>query len=158
MWVFRPARPAEAAEACAAVRASIVELCTADHDGNPAILGPWLANKTPERVRSWIGGNPDGVLVGVDEGRIGGVGTVMPDGRIALNYVAPWARFQGVSKGMMRAMERRAAALGHAACTLTSTVTAHGFYLAYGYEDDGPPVASFGGKPAYPMRREIGQE
>ncbi len=79
----------------------------------------------------------------------------MPDGRIAVNYVAPRARFQGVSKGLMAAMEARAAELGHTTCTLTSTVTAHGFYLSRGYRDDGPPVASFGGKPAFPMRRQI---
>ena len=52
-------------------------------------------------------------------------------------------------------METRAAASGHALCTLTSTVTAHAFYRACGYEDAGEPIRSFGGKPAFPMRRAI---
>lgn len=53
-------------------------------------------------------------------------------------------------------MEARAASLGNMACTLTSTATAHGFYHSLGYRDAGAPVASFGGKPAYPMQRGIG--
>ncbi len=155
MWTFRPARPEEAVEACSVIRQSIEELCGADHDGDPAILGPWLVNKTPERVRTWIESNPAGVLVGVSPDEIAGMGAVLRDGRIVLNYVAPWARFRGVSKGLLRAMENRAAELGNTSCTLTSTVTAHGFYRSRGYEDVGEPVTSFGGKPAFPMRRAI---
>ena len=95
------------------------------------------------------------MIVAADPDGIAGVGTVLPDGRIAVNYVAPRARFRGISKGLVAAMEARAAKLGHTSCSLTSTVTAHGFYLALGYRDDGPPVASFGGKPAFPMQRQI---
>ena len=154
-WIFRPVVISEAEEACAAIRSSIVELCGADHDGDRAILDRWLANKTPDQMRQWIEANPAGVLVATGGTGIGGVGMVMPDGRIALNYVAPWARFAGVSKGLMLAMERCAAGWGHASCHLTSTVTAHRFYRAYGYRDAGEPVASFGGKSAFPMRRAI---
>lgn len=156
MWLFRSAHLAEAAEACTAIRRSIEDLCGADHDGNPAILGPWLANKTPERVRGWIKANPSGVIVGVGAGGIAGVGCVMPDGTIALNYVAPWTRRQGVGKGLLQTMEQLAAEAGHTLCTLTSTVTAHEFYRSSGYVDAGEPIASFGGKPAYPMHRVIG--
>lgn len=154
MWTFRPAIPGEAAEACQVVRQSIEDLCSTDHGGDPAILARWLSNKTPERFMEWIGANPTGVIVGAGSGEVAGVGMVFPDGRIALNYVAPWARFRGVSKGLLRAMESEAAGLGNGCCTLTSTVTAHRFYRSYGYEDVGPPVASFG-KPAFPMRRTI---
>lgn len=154
-WTFRPAAISEAEEACAVIRRSIIELCGADHDGNPAILGRWLANKTPDQVRQWIEANPGGVLVGTDGAGVGGVGMVMPDGKIALNYVAPWARFSRVSKGLIEAMERCASGWGLPSCHLTSTVTAHRFYHAYGYRDDGEPVPSFGGKLAFPMRRAI---
>ncbi len=154
-WTFRPALPDEAAEACLVIRQSIEVLCAADHEGDRAILDQWLANKTPEQVRGWIETNAAGVLVGIGLDGIGGVGAVVPDGTIVLNYVAPWARFCGVSKGMMRALECRAADWGQAFCSLTSTITAHPFYRAYGYLDVGAPVASFGGKPAFPMRRAI---
>ena len=149
--------PDEAAEICAVVRQSIEQLCLADHDANPAILDRWLASKTPDRVKGWIDSNPLGVIAAVDPGGIAGVGTVLLDGRIAVNYVAPWARFRGISKALMAAMESRAIQLGHTACTLTSTVTAHEFYRRYGYVDDGEPVSSFGGKPAFPMRRNLEQ-
>ena len=154
-WTFRPATVGEAEEACAVIRRSIIELCGADHDDDPAILNRWLANKTPDQMRHWIEANPDGILVGIGGAGIGGVGIVMPDGKIALNYVAPWARFSGVSKGLMGALERCAAGWGLASCCLTSTITAHGFYRACGYQDAGEPVPSFGGKLAFPMRRAI---
>ena len=154
-WTFRPATLNEAEEACAVTRRSIIELCSADHGDAAAILDRWLANKTPDQMRHWVEANPDGILVGIGSAGIGGVGMVMPDGKIALNYVAPWARFSGVSKGLMGAMESCAVGWGLASCYLTSTVTAYGFYRAYGYRDAGEPVPSFGGKSAFPMRRAI---
>ena len=154
MWIFRPAMPCEAAEACQVVRQSIEGLCGADHGDDPAVLERWLANKTPGDFAAWIEADPTGVIVGVGTGGVAGVGIVFPDGRIALNYVAPWARFRGVSKGLLLAMEGEAARLGNGCCTLTSTGTAHRFYQARGYEDVGAPVVSFG-KLAFPMRRVI---
>src|SRR5271166_1926749 len=125
MWTFRAARPDEAEAACAVLRRSIEELCRADHTGDPAILGPWLANKTPAHVKAWIMANPMGFLAAVGQDGLAGVGLVSDTGEIRLNYVAPWARFRGVSKGLLRAMEHRAADAGAAACTLISTKTAH---------------------------------
>ena len=74
---------------------------------------------------------------------------------VALNYVAPWAQRRGVGRGLLRAIEQVAREAGHTACTLTSTVTAHGFYLACSYEDAGKPITSVGGKPTFPMRRTM---
>lgn len=154
-WTVRPARPHEAAEACAVIRRSIEELCHLDHDDDPAVLGPWLANKMPERVRSWIDGNPTGTLVGVDPEGIAGVGCIMPDGVIGLLYVAPWKQRRGVGRALLRHMEHVASDADLVACTVRNTATARDFYLASGYVADGKPVASFGGKPAYPMRRTL---
>ncbi len=136
------------------VRQSIICLCGGDHGGDPLILDPWLANKTPERFAAWIEANPAGVIVAAGPDGIAGVGIVFPDGRIALNYVAPWARFRGVSKGVLRALEGEAARLGNGRCTLTSTGTAHRFYRSCGYEDVGLPTSSFG-KSSFPMQRVI---
>lgn len=156
IWNFRLARPDDAVEACTVLRRSITELCQADHGNDPVILAAWLANKTPEQVRSWIEANPLGFFVGSNSQGISAVGSVTLKGEIALNYVAPWARYQGVSKSLVGVMERRAAALGHASCFLTSTATAQAFYLACGYENDGEAAVAFGGMRSYPMRRSIG--
>jgi GNAT superfamily N-acetyltransferase len=156
MWTFRPAHPNEADAACIVLRRSIEDLCSTDHGGDPAILGPWLANKTPEHVTAWINANPTGFIVGVGPDGIVGVGYVVASGEIRLNYVAPWARFQGVSKGLLHAMENHAAELGATECTLISTKTAHRFYQRCGYGDTGPQVPSNGGTLAFPMRRRIG--
>jgi GNAT superfamily N-acetyltransferase len=155
MWIFRPLSPDEAPEACTVIRQSITVLCWEDHDGNPAILEPWLANKTAETVLGWIESNPTGVIGAVEKGQLGGVGGILPGGRIVLNYVAPWARFRGVSQGLMGTLEGLAAAQGERLCTLTSTMTARQFYLKRGYTGSGPPVSSFGGKLAFPMGRLI---
>ncbi len=155
MLMFRPLLPAEAVGACEVIRRSIVELCRPDHDDLPSILQPWLANKTPETVRTWIERNPTGVIGGFYAGELAGVGAVLPGGRIVLNYVAPWARFRRVSQGLVREMERVAMERGDGICCLTSTITARGFYQALGYEEIGPSVVSFGGKPAFPMQRVL---
>jgi len=156
MWIFRPARADEAEAACTVLRRSIAELCKADHDDDPSLLGAWLANKTPEHVTAWIEANPTGFLVGVGPDGIVGVGSVAASGEIRLNYVAPWARFCGVSKGLLGAMENHAAGLGATACTLISTKTAHRFYQGCGYTDTGPAVPSYSGALAFPMHRRIG--
>lgn len=155
MWNFRLARPDDAVEACLVLRRSITELCQADHGNDPNILTAWLANKTPEQVRSWIEANPLGCFVGSNPNGVSAVGAVGRDGEIALNYVAPWARFQGGSKGLLGVLERRAAELGHASCFLSSTTTAHEFYRGCGYEDAGEATIAFGGMRSYPMRRSI---
>jgi GNAT superfamily N-acetyltransferase len=155
MWTFRPARPDEAIEACTVLRRSITELCQADHRDNPALLAAWLANKTPDNVAAWIEANPTGFVVGVGPDGIVGVGSVTATGDILLNYVAPWARFRGVSKALLAAMEQRAARGGATECSLTSSTTAHDFYRRYGYQATGPAVPSFGGMLSFPMRRQI---
>ena len=154
--LIRRAVVEDAAEACRAIRQSIEILCLEDHDNDPDILAAWLANKMPSRVASWITDNPDGVFVGVIDGKVAGFGDMLEGGRIVVNYVAPWARFQGVSSGLLQAMEQQAIAVGVDCCSLRSTGTAHRFYLARGYEDSGPPTESFGGKPAFPMHKVVG--
>lgn len=156
MWTFRPARPDEADEACIVLRRSIKELCKADHGDDPLRLGPWLANKTPENVAAWIRANPGGFLVAIGPDGIGAVGMVTLNGEIRLNYVSPSARFRGATKGLLRAMEAHAAKCGATACTALSTQTAHQFYQRCGYTDTGPPVQSFAGTLAFPVRRQLG--
>lgn len=132
---IRAAQMREASAICDVLRRSITELCVADHQNDPARLGEWLANKTPEDVASWIADPDNCMFVAVAGERVLGVGSVRSGGEIALNYVAPEGRFQGVSRAMLRTLEDTARELGCHRVTLTSTFTAHDFYLAAGYAD-----------------------
>lgn len=142
--LIRDARPEDAPSACDTMRRSIVELCLADHHNDPDILAGWLANKQPGVFVAWIGNPHASLLVAVEDGRVLAVGGVTDAGEITLNYVSPDARFRGVSRAMLRALEVRAAQRGNTRCTLHSTETARRFYHANGYTDDGPPAGTFG--------------
>ncbi|MDO9060733.1 MAG: GNAT family N-acetyltransferase [Bradyrhizobium sp.] len=152
---IRDATPDDAVAACDVLRRSICELCIADHGNDPAILASWLRNKTPEIVASWATYPGNSLLVAVDGDAILAVGSVTDAGEITSNYVSPDARFRGVSRALMHALEARAMERGNTTCTLTSTETAHRFYLSCGYVDSGPPVGKFGIRASYPMSRRI---
>ena len=134
----RRARAADAREAAAVLRASISALCVADHGNDPEVLRQWLANKTPDDVRSWIEG-PGRFVVAEERGRIVGVGATVPPGEITLNYVLPETRFRGVSKAVLDTLETHLRAQGRTRVTLTSTRTAHRFYRRMGYVDAAEP-------------------
>lgn len=143
----------DAPAACCVLRRSITDLCAADHHGDPAVLERWLNNKTPEILATWILQPGGSVLVAVDSAAILAVGGVTDGGEITLNYVAPEARFRGVSRAMLRALERRARERGNTRCTLLSTETAHRFYQANGYSDAGAAKGKFGTAASYPMSK-----
>jgi GNAT superfamily N-acetyltransferase len=115
------------------------------------ILARWLGNKTVENFVAWINQPDNSLLVAVEEGRILAVGSVTDAGSIGLNYVSPDARFQGVSRTLLRALEARALARNNRQCTLTSTETARRFYLSNGYVSSGAASGAFGTDAAYPM-------
>lgn len=134
----RIARPEDADEICAVVRNSIIELCGADHRGEAAVLKDWLANKTPDNVRDWIADDNARLLVAVERGRICGAASANRTGEVHLNYVSPHAQYHGASKALIAALEAWLRGIGIHRVTLTSTKTAHGFYVRRGYRDDGP--------------------
>jgi len=151
---IRNATSADGPAACDVMRRSITELCVADHRNDPAILGRWLSNKTPEIFRSWIRpGNS--LLVAVEDGDILAVGCVTDNGEITLNYVSLDARFRGVSTALLGALEKRAIELGNGECQLESTETARRFYLDRGYVEQGPADGKFGTASGYPMSKVI---
>lgn len=137
------------------MRRSIAELCITDHRDDPAILKGWLANKQPDIVASWIARSENSVLVAVDDGMIVAVGLITDAGEIQLNYVSPDARFRGVSRALVEAMEARAIEGGNLRCHLVSTETARRFYLSAGYVEDGPPQRRFGTTSSYPMSKQL---
>jgi len=153
--IIRDATSADAPRACQVLRASITELCAADHRSDPNILSRWLANKTPANVAEWADGIGRSLLVAVEDEAILAVGGVRDTGEITLNYVAPSARFRGLSTALLAALEARAAQRGASCITLLSTETAHRFYLARGYRDEGPSVGKFGTAASYPMIKPL---
>jgi GNAT superfamily N-acetyltransferase len=152
---IRPAHVADAAEACSVLRRSIVELCAADHGHDPAFLSGWLANKTPENVAAWISDPSNVVYVAVDGDAIAGVASMTKAGMITLNYVSPDARFKGVSKALLAALERKATELGLTQCRLESTRTARRFYEAAGYREQSGAASGCGANAQASCRRMV---
>lgn len=152
---IRDAVAGDANEACAVLRRSIVELCAADHENDLEILARWLDNKTPDNVAAWIVRPDASMLVTVEGGTMVAVGMVTDGGDILLNYVSPDARFRGVSRTLLAALETRAAGRGAGECRLESTETAHRFYCANGYVEAGPPTGKFGMSSGYRMTKSL---
>jgi GNAT superfamily N-acetyltransferase len=152
---IRDAIVADAALACLVMRRSIAELCEADHRNDPATLSEWLNNKTPENFARWIADPRNSVFVAVEDGNILSVGAVTNAGEITLNYVSPDARFRGVSRAMLRALERRAADRGNSQCTLTSTETARAFYRSNGYAERETLINDSAPRSGYPMQKRL---
>jgi GNAT superfamily N-acetyltransferase len=152
---IRDANPDDASDGCNVLRRSISELCTADHKNDPAILSRWLGNKTIENFVAWVNQTDNSLLVVVENDEILAVGSVTDAGMIGLNYVSPDARFRGVSRALLRALEQRALDRGSTRCTLTSSETARHFYLSNGYMEASAPAGNFGTSSGYPMSKSI---
>lgn len=130
---IRPALDCDAPTAVDVLRRSISELCHEDHRDDPAEIDSWLENKTVETWFLWVDHPDAAVFVAEENAILCGVGMVRADGEILLNYVAPEARFKGVSKALLSALEAETWARGATLATLESTRTARRFYLANGY-------------------------
>lgn len=154
-FAIRDALPSDAVAACQVMRRSIAELCIADHQNDPAILSKWLGNKTPEIFMVWVTQPGHSVLVAAEDESIIAVGSITDAGNLTLNYVSPDARFRGISKALLAALEERAAQRGCTFCTLNSTETARRFCLANGYLETGQPAGEFGTSSGYPMSKRL---
>ena len=152
---IRDAIAEDASAATVILKRSIAELCELDHRNDPAILARWLGNKTVENFCGWVQQTDNSVLVAMENGEVLGVGSVTDAGMIGLNYVSPEARFRGVSRALLQALEARATERGNHWCNLTSTETARRFYLSNGYVQTGPPVGGFGTSSGYPMMKAL---
>jgi N-acetylglutamate synthase-like GNAT family acetyltransferase len=151
----RAATLADAAAACTVIRRSIVELCHADYGGDEAFLARWLANKTVETVGRWISQSRH-FLVAEEDGMIVGAASMTDSGKVLLNYVSPDARFRGISKRLMQALEDRARATGIAECSLDSTQTALRFYETLGYaRTDQSYIHPVTGAPALALKKRL---
>jgi GNAT superfamily N-acetyltransferase len=153
--IIRRATPRDARAASNVLRRSIEELCVADHRDDPALKEAWLANKTQQTVRRWIADPAGRVLVAEVDGSVAGVAAVRADGEIVLNYVAPEARFTGVSKALLAAIESYLLDEGVKEARLSSTLTARRFYLEAGYREAEEEQIS-PGLDGQPMEKALG--
>jgi GNAT superfamily N-acetyltransferase len=151
----RNARPEDAVAACNVIRRSIAELCAADHGDDPEIMARWLSNKTPENVRAWIARQDATVLVAIEADSIAAVGMVTDEGEVLLNYVSPDARFSGVSRALLKALEARARECGASLSMLESTETARRFYRSNGYLETGATTGKFGARSGSRMTKSL---
>jgi len=92
-------------------------------------------------------------MVAVADGCILSMGAVTGAGEITLNCVCPTARFRGVSRALLVAMEALARKRDAVRCHLFSTETARRFYRDAGYTEDGAPNGLFGTSSGYPMSK-----
>src|SRR5574343_1734661 len=108
----RPAEVSDAVAACTVLRRSIAECCAQDHKQDPAILAAWLGNKTPEMVASWFASPTNYSVVAVQDGVVVGVALLTGAGKLALCYLLPEARGQGVGKALLERVEAQACSWG----------------------------------------------
>ncbi|RZJ09102.1 MAG: GNAT family N-acetyltransferase [Acidovorax sp.] len=149
--LIRPAQVHTAADACTVVRQSITHCCALDHHHDAAILGAWLANKTPKNLAAWMTA-PGTIAWGAyrEEAMVGFALLAGPT--LALCYVVPEALHQGMGRALLWEAEAHARQAGVAALQLESTRTAEAFYRRNGFEPSGPPQA-WAGLQAQPMRK-----
>lgn len=153
--LVRPAIAADVPGMSRVLIASITELCIPDHGQSPERLATWTANKTPEGVSAMLANPMLRMLVAELDGRVAAVGAVVPgNGEVSLNYVDPAARFRGVSKALLAALEAELRRHGVVEAQLTSTTTARAFYHAAGWSEDAAPVACMGGE-GHRMRKRL---
>lgn len=142
---LRPAVPGDAAAAARVMTASIRDLCSADHRNDPEAIARWCASKTPDSVAAMIAEPGNLLVIAERESAVVAVGAIewkdLPagTGKITLLYVAPEAQGRGVSRTLLADLEARLAARGLSQGILTATATARAFYLAQGWQPDGPP-------------------
>jgi GNAT superfamily N-acetyltransferase len=138
----------------AVLTASIRELCGPDHGDEPEAVARWTANKTPAAVAAMLADPNLRFYVAERDGSLAAVGCIIGASDIGLNHVHPAHRLAGVSKALLAAMEGALRAGGVEEAHLVSTVTAHRFYLAAGWEDDGSPEQRFQ-VACQPMRKRL---
>lgn len=151
---IREARPDEAGDIAALVRASITELCIADHGGDAATIGTWLENKTEAHLQDWLA-RPEMAVFVMDTGRgLAAAGCHNERGIILMNYIAPAHRFRGISSIMLAHLEDRMRDDGMSESRLVSTKTARGFYERRGWQAYGE-VTPCMGVTGQPMRKRL---
>ena len=151
--LIRRATPEDAAAICTVVRRSIAECCAEDHHNDPALLDLWLTNKTIPNTLAWLENPSACPVVAEVNGSVAGFAMSQAD-ELLLCYLVPEARFKGIGKSMLQALEAHARETGVEILRLESTRTALPFYERNGYRQAGPAAPTLG-VTAHPMAKPI---
>ena len=135
MVKIREAKGSDAHQCSEVLCASIRELCVADHKGDEQIISQWISNKTEENLQAWILDQGTKFFVSESGNEVLGVGAINLPDEVALNYVSPRFRYQGLSRAMLAVLENALREAGCAKAQLTITITSHEFYQASGWAD-----------------------
>ena len=120
------------------------------------MLSAWLQNKTPENIVTWFSASEHFPLLATLGDEVVGVGLITSEGQVALCYVLPEARFKGIGKSLLEAMESRAMQLGITELHLNSTATGKEFYLRNGFIESGASEVELGIE-AFPLVKQLSQ-
>jgi putative acetyltransferase len=151
----RRALASDAEAALRVVRASITELCVADHEHDPARLEPWLRNKTTEHFCAWLADPSNHLVVAELELELVGVAALHDSGEIRLCYVKPGMQKQGIGRALLMALESQAEAWCLARLSLNSSLRACPFYERLGYRATGNVVCRAGGVCCFPYQKQL---
>ena len=141
---IRQATPGDAPAACALLRRSIEEGCSADHGRRVEILEPWLSNKTPQTVGVWFSSPSNYAVVAQQGQELAGLALLTQAGKLALCYVMPGQWRHGIGSAMMRAVEAQARTWDIAKLHMHSPASGSGFFERLGYVNAGKDKACFG--------------
>jgi len=155
LFTVRPAQATDAEQAVEVVRASIRELCAADHRGDAETMAKWLSNKTVPHFVSWMSSDDKFFVIGEIGDRVSGVGLLHRSGEINLLYLAPGAQRQGLGTAIHLALEEKARAWELQELKLDSTALACPFYERLGYQSAGAARPRFGVLQSYPYRKVL---
>jgi GNAT superfamily N-acetyltransferase len=155
MIAVRPAQPEDADAATNLLRLSIIELCTADHQGDAATLANWLANKTRENFLSWLAHDNNLCVVAEENGRLLGAGMILRKGTINLLYLLPGEQRRGIGRAIYLALEQQARDWGLQKLTLTSNKESRAFYESMGFRSTGDATPSFGNVLSWPYEKVL---
>ena len=141
---IRQARPEDAERAIAMLRASITQLCEADHQNDEFTLNRWLRNKQSATFATWLNNPSNYIIVATDGKAICGVGLITRTGDLNLCYVAPGKQGLGVGYALLTTLEAQAWQWGLPHIKLISTAKARTFYEKHGYQQHGTPTVGHG--------------
>ena len=154
-FIVRKATIDDAAMAVVVMRASITELCVADHHDDPATLARWLRNKTTHHFAEWLA-NPDNHILVAEEGaELSGVASLNRSGELNLCYIRPGRQRCGIGGALLLTLEAQAQLWNLDEIRLVSSSGGRAFYERHGYTSAGAPQAHYGVLIDYPYAKVL---
>jgi putative acetyltransferase len=129
-FIIREAAITDADAICRVHIAAIGETCSGDYDAKT--IAGWVANKDADKYKHAMIELGEDMFVAEVDGTIVGFASLLEDCIRAL-FIHPDAGRQGVGAALLSSVEEYAAGMGHASLTLSSTLTAVGFYQTHGW-------------------------